>query len=250
MYTPSSPLSPTASSSGPMLAQAPPPPPPPGPSTTTAPNATTTTTPPPPPTSQSQPQPIELDGQPDEAALKQALEAYQLPATGPACWGPLQWMALHQMLRGYPVSAPSEEKQAALRQYVTAMAEVIPCIKCSMHWKQLATTVKTGSRFEALKWSIDAHNYVNKRLHKPVLTYAEAVKSMNERCANNVLQNVATTPPSSNDSGSKATSAAAANTGLVIGLSCGLAVVGVLLIALLAYFIVVRKRAGSRASLR
>lgn len=181
--------------------------------------------------------------QSDEHALKQALETYQLPATGPACWGPLQWMALHQMLRGYPVSAPSEEKQAALRQYVTAMAEVIPCSKCSSHWKQLAPTVKTGSRYEALKWSIDAHNTVNKRLHKPVLTYAEAVQDMNSRCANNVLQSLWT-------SGNAAAAAAGtkpgtkSNTPLVIGLACGLVAVGVIAVALLIVFVVMARRRG------
>lgn len=131
------------------------------------------------------PEDAELVTQDDVRSLEVALAVPDFIATGPLCWGPNQWLALHQMLRGYPRTDPSPAKQRALRQYVAAMADVMPCSICSDHWRKLAPTVKTGSRLEALKWSIDAHNTVNKRLGKPVYTYAQAVKLLKEQCPGN-----------------------------------------------------------------
>jgi hypothetical protein len=106
----------------------------------------------------------------------------QCPPAAPRCWGPLQWSALHQLLRGYP-QQPSEKTQQDLRQYVTALAGLIPCSICATHWADIAPTVDTSSRFAALKWSIDVHNAVNKRLGKPVLTYAQAVDHLTGMCS-------------------------------------------------------------------
>ena len=123
-----------------------------------------------------------------------------LTATGPSCWGPVQWTALHQMLRGYPLYEASPEKQEALRAYVTGLAGIIPCSICAQHWKTLATTVKTENRKAALKWSIDAHNLVNARLGKRVYTDEEAVAILKKQCPDNRYACTgpsATTPSSS-----------------------------------------------------
>jgi hypothetical protein len=103
----------------------------------------------------------------------------QLQPCGPPCWGPVQWLALHQMLRGYP-EQPSDAKRTALAAYVTALADVLPCESCSGHWRALLaqSPVDTSSRTAALKWSIDAHNTVNKRLGKPVLSYDDAARAL------------------------------------------------------------------------
>ena len=116
-------------------------------------------------------------------------ELLSVAATGPACWGPVQWQALHQMARGYPRQNPTEEQKKALVTYVTALGDLLPCHYCSMHWKQIAPTIETatGSRHDVLKWTIDVHNSVNARLHKPVLSYADAVKDIESRCAGNMF---------------------------------------------------------------
>lgn len=126
----------------------------------------------------------ELVEGPDPQVLRHALASRQLTPSGPMCWGPPQWIALHQMLRGYP-DKPSPVAQTALKAYVIAMAGVIPCSVCSQHWSELAPTVKTGSRYEALKWSIDAHNTVNQRLGKPVYSYAQVIDMLNRQCPGN-----------------------------------------------------------------
>jgi hypothetical protein len=118
-----------------------------------------------------------------------------LGACGPRCWGPLQWMALHQMLRGFQ---PTPERQAALRSHVQTLADVIPCSICSNHWRAIAPTIDTSSRDAALKWSIDVHNAVNKRLHKPELSYEQAIAAMNAAQAALVAPHDAQAATSSN----------------------------------------------------
>jgi hypothetical protein len=103
-------------------------------------------------------------------------------ARGPACWGPLQWSALHQMLRGYPMENASREKRLALEAYVRALTQLLPCSECGRHWAKLVDTIDTRNRITALRWSIDAHNAVNARLGKPVLSYAQAVAALMAQC--------------------------------------------------------------------
>ena len=194
----------------------------------------------------------------DVAALEHALKTPGFAATGPMCWGPAQWTALHQMLRGYPRQAASPEKQRALRQYVEALADLLPCSICATHWRQLAGTVDTADRFHALKWSIDAHNTVNARLGKPVLSYADAVKTLQAQCPKNQLSTIRPTIGSSSTSeassrevggrpagsgGCRCKSAppGTAPMGTVIGLGCGLAG-AVIILLVLAVLVAMGKR--------
>jgi len=122
-----------------------------------------------------------------ELSYQQAFEAITGPdaaATSTAVWGPLQWKALHQLTRGYPRTDPSPGHKTALVDYVQALVQLLPCQQCRGHWAKLAPTVAdaTQSRYTAMKWAIDAHNAVNARLHKPQLSYAQAVRAIQETC--------------------------------------------------------------------
>ena len=108
-------------------------------------------------------------------------------ATGPMCWGPVQWIALHQMARGYPLHSPAPEKQAAAKAYVIALADLLPCSICATHWRAIAPTIDTSSRNAFLKWTIDVHNSVNKRTKKAVLSYREAIDTIIFQCVDNCL---------------------------------------------------------------
>ena len=133
---------------------------------------------------------IEKDNN-DNASMQtftEALGAYgEFYPTGPMCWGPVQWTAMHQMARGFPRQNPSEAKQAAVKAYMTALADVLPCSICSTHWRAIAPTVDTSSRNAFLKWTIDVHNSVNKRTHKPVLSYRDALETIVTQCVDNRL---------------------------------------------------------------
>lgn len=130
--------------------------------------------------------------------LDVALNDPAFSASGPACWGPLQWMALHQFARGYPRSNPSPAQRAAVQSYVTALSSVMPCPRCASHWQQIAPTVVDAldDRKALLKWTIDVHNSVNARLGKPVLTYGQAVAAIQGACPSNRLAWRACPPPS------------------------------------------------------
>jgi hypothetical protein len=84
-------------------------------------------------------------------------------------------------MRGYP-DLPTDATKQALRNYLDALVYLIPCPSCAEHWREIAPTVDTSSRVAALKWSIDVHNAVNKRLQKPVLSYAEAIRALDDKC--------------------------------------------------------------------
>jgi hypothetical protein len=120
-------------------------------------------------------------------SYQQAFEAVtgaDAAATSTAVWGPLQWKALHQLTRGYPRTDPSPAHKAALVNYVQALVHLLPCQKCREHWAEAAATVgdATHSRYTAMKWAIDTHNAVNARLHKPQLSYAQAVRAIQTAC--------------------------------------------------------------------
>jgi FAD-linked sulfhydryl oxidase len=89
--------------------------------------------------------------------------------------GPSLWKAIHNITRGY---TPTPEKKEALKTFLNALAVLIPCHTCAHHFKDIAPTVQVNSKEDAVKWGIDAHNLVNKRLGKPVMTYNEAIQAM------------------------------------------------------------------------
>ena len=117
----------------------------------------------------------------DDARVAQLLAAGKLAVNGRKCWGPPQWNAIHQLLRSYP-DEPTDDQKAALKQYLSALATLLPCKECSEHFAQLAGGVDASSRAAALKWSIDTHNSVNKRLGKPVLDYDAATTAIENNC--------------------------------------------------------------------
>lgn len=134
-----------------------------------------------------------------------------------ACWGKRQWELLHQYVAAYP-DKPTPEHEHALREYVLALMLLLPCTACGRHWSQLAPSVQTTSRRAAIKWAVDAHNAVNRRLNKPVLSYQEAAAAVRAMCAPPTAVRLASTRPlgtgmAASTSTSKALIAAAATAG-------------------------------------
>jgi hypothetical protein len=109
----------------------------------------------------------------DAAVLAAAVKDPEFTQVPAAAFGPPFWTAIHNITRTY---APTPEKAAALRSFMESLAVLLPCSLCSEHFAKLAPTVATDSTLSAVKWGIDTHNSVNKRLGKPVYSYAEAVK--------------------------------------------------------------------------
>jgi hypothetical protein len=163
-------------------------------------------------------------------ALKDALQTLAFCSSGPACWGPMQWLAMHQIARGYPRQAPTDAQQVAWTSYVSALADLLPCPVCADHWRAIILRgVPTASRFDVLKWTIDVHNEVNARLHKPTLSYEQAVKAMQQACPGNVFRG-ARGSSSTRDSSPQLSTAA------WVGLALAAAAVGALIAGLAVGF--------------
>lgn len=188
---------------------------------------------------------------------------------GPHCWGPPQWTALHQILRGY---RPSAKTKAGLRRMLSGLGDLIPCHHCEEHFKAMvkANPPKDASREDVYKWSVDIHNIVNKRLGKPVLSYAQVAQLLTEQCANGKSGGVP--PPQSADTLAAAVNTttpqlapvidaqpqsesapAATGSDNTAGLIAACVVAGVLAVVaavFIALWVLARKRSGSRVTLQ
>jgi hypothetical protein len=89
--------------------------------------------------------------------------------------GPSLWASIHNIARAYE---PTAEKQAAMRAFLSSLAVLLPCGVCGQHFGALAPTAPVDSKHSLFKWTVDTHNAVNARLHKPVLSYASAVQAV------------------------------------------------------------------------
>lgn len=168
---------------------------------------------------------------------EEVLDNQSFHASGPLCWGPLQWMTLHQMARGFPKTNPSKAKQDAAKAYVLALVDLLPCSLCAMHWKDIAPTVQTDSRHNFLKWTIDVHNAVNKRTNKKVLSYKEAVDAITGACKDNCLS-INTVKASTST----------ADKGTVIALSVVTAALGLALIIMLVLYLTSKRSKAENIS--
>ena len=88
--------------------------------------------------------------------------------------GPKLWASIHTLARG----VNSAKKSAAFRKWLQALAPVFPCPVCAGHWARIAPTFNATTPASAVKWTVDVHNSVNARLHKPQLSDAAALAAI------------------------------------------------------------------------
>jgi len=102
----------------------------------------------------------------------------------PKIWGRYGWDFIHLVTMAYPKN-PTDQEKLNYYNYFHALQHVLPCKKCQRnmanHLKKYPITNQVlSSRAELVKWGIDLHNIVNYYTGKPMLTYPEAMKSINE----------------------------------------------------------------------
>ena len=128
--------------------------------------------------------------------------ALACPDTVPKCtqehWGPALWLYLHRSaLAEDPVIPP--QRQQHILTFLQHLPDALPSTEscgCGDHFRNLLEimppALETRSAFFA--WTVDAHNYVNHRLDKPVVSQEEALRltrlpirvcdgAQNSRCA-------------------------------------------------------------------
>lgn len=96
-----------------------------------------------------------------------------------------------------PASSHSPERIAALRalwaelhtcvrpssEWMASFTARVPCGECRGHWQELLTTMPPDYSSPAAfwRWSVDAHNAVNRRIGKPEITRESAYEIWREK---------------------------------------------------------------------
>jgi hypothetical protein len=113
---------------------------------------------------------------------------------GPNIWGPHGWKFIHYVTLAYPIDNPTEEIKNNYKNFFTLLQYVLPCKICSNHYKENLeilplTDHVLSSREELVRWGIDMHNIVNESKNKPIMSYEDALKSIDtdEKCRENIV---------------------------------------------------------------
>lgn len=106
-------------------------------------------------------------------------------------WGPPIWRYLHLMTFLYPqTKPPTEAERARYSALFQAVAATLPCENCRKHFQEHVDSAAfraalTSSEDLALaKWLVEVHNSVNKRLNKPMKTFAAVKQEYDVLCKN------------------------------------------------------------------
>ena len=102
----------------------------------------------------------------------------QMSTASPAVFGPHIWAYLHTSTIHLPENLNQAVATHAINT-ILAIPVMVPCDSCSMHSgnfisenKNRILSLKTGSEF--FNFTVDFHNFVNKRLGKRTVSYEEA----------------------------------------------------------------------------
>ena len=104
-------------------------------------------------------------------------------------WGPHGWKFIHYVTLSYPIDNPSDEIKNNYKNFFTILQYVLPCKICANHYANNLISMPLtddvlSSRENLVKWGIDIHNIVNASKNKPIMSYSDALKSINtdEKC--------------------------------------------------------------------
>jgi hypothetical protein len=87
---------------------------------------------------------------------------------GPDTWGPPFWEYIH--VAAFHADAQRKSK-ASIAHILDGFQESIPCASCEDHFDEFRNEDKldtTNNDFPVLRWTVRAHNNVNKRNNKPL----------------------------------------------------------------------------------
>jgi Erv1 / Alr family len=109
------------------------------------------------------------------------IESFGKVVTDPKIWGPMYWYTLHTSAAQYPEN-PSNIVKKRTKDRILAIPYELPCPDCRCHAISYIQNKKdeldkaVSDKENLVKFYVDFHNEVNKRLNKKEFTYEEALK--------------------------------------------------------------------------
>lgn len=99
-------------------------------------------------------------------------------------WGPYFWGTLHiACLVAPPVL--SEEHKSIYITFIKSYSMVLPCPACRTHFQQILENFPVenhvNTSMELFAWSVTAHNIVNAKIGKPLVSFSEAFQYWSTR---------------------------------------------------------------------
>jgi mitochondrial FAD-linked sulfhydryl oxidase len=114
-----------------------------------------------------------------------SLERWIWPPLAKNEWGPRGWNWLHTVACQYPAK-PTSANVRMTSQRIWNFINHLPCAECRVH----ATEYIRGhpptleSTYSLQSWAWTFHNYVNRRLGKPTISYDEYQKLYSDEICN------------------------------------------------------------------
>lgn len=99
----------------------------------------------------------------------------------PNVWGKYQWTSIHFCALGYPKNPSNKIKQNFKIYFNDILPEILPCESCRTHLRKTLqsehpiTDNDLKNKDTLFKWTVDLHNIVNQRLHKPIISLETAL---------------------------------------------------------------------------
>ena len=88
----------------------------------------------------------------------------------PNVWGPKLWFMMHTISLNYPENPTIQDKQNN-QVFFNNLQNIIPCDLCKQHYSEYLKThpidPHLSNKMSLVKWVLDVHNDVSKRLGKP-----------------------------------------------------------------------------------
>lgn len=98
----------------------------------------------------------------------------------PEVWGSAGWKFIHCVASSYPQN-PTDEQKQNMRGFLLHIGLTLPCVKCRAHFQRQLLEAPDeifDNKQTLFRWTVDAHNEVNKLNGKATISVVDAHRSL------------------------------------------------------------------------